>query len=500
MSIGFLTIPSILLNAPGSFAEFDSSQTGGGLVGAPHDCLVVGQMLSSGSAETGVIQEGIDSVDDGRQLFGRGSHASQLVEAFKANNPQARLYAIGLSDATSSAAATGAFNFDGNATETRELALYISGRRIAVAILNGDTAAVISAKVLEALNGADALIGFVTADDGSEVGPPAITGVSIQAGHFGSIGNQIQLGHSQNAGERVAAGVTITVVPMAGGAIDPSYTPAIAAIADAQYATIALGTSLPTPVGLFTALLSQRWEGMSDRDGHLFACAADSRANLSTAGQSFNTEQLTLVGVEKSAKCQTPWEECAAVAALNAAQVVVDPALHQRGVALDGYSGPRRGAAFTYDQRNQILGDGVSTLFTGPDGSLRIDRLVTTYKLNAQGYIDKAYQDLTVKRTLSFLRYSMLARVSSKFGRMKLKDDGDPIPPGQMIVNPSIIKGELIALFGEWEDAGLVDNANSFVASLQVVRNSSDRNRVDALLSPEIIRNLLVFAARIAFR
>lgn len=490
MSISFFTIP-LNLNAPGAFAEFDASGAVSGLAGAAHDSLVIGQMLT-GSATPGTLSA-VESVDEAAALFGRDSQVAQMCAAFKAANPAGNLYAIGLADAGSGVAATGKFMFSGTATESREMVLYVAGRRIAIPVAKGDTATAIETAALAAFNDLDSVAANVVGDAG--------TGVDLTAVNKGTIGNQIMLGHSCNAGERLPLGITVTITPMSGGQVDPSYAPAITAIADEQYATIATGLVSGTNIGLLTGLLSDRWEGTSSKDGHLFGAYADTRPNLTTLGNSFNSEQFTLLGLEPSAKLRAPWEVAAALAGLQAKQTVIDPALHMRGVQFPtGFSGPKRGESFTYSQRDTLLTDGVSTEFTGADGSLNIDRLITTWQTNSLGFIDKAYQDLTSKRTLSFLRYSLLARVSSKFGRVKIVSDTTTIPAGSNCVSPKIIEGEIIALFGEWQQAGLVENADQFVSELVVERDPSDPNRVNALIPPDLVNNLLSFAARIAFK
>ena len=102
--------------------------------------------------------------------------------------------------------------------------------------------------------------------------------------------------------------------------------------------------------------------------------------------------------------------------------------------------------------------------------------------------------------TLSYLRYSVRARISQKFPRYKLANDGTNYAPGQAIVTPKIVRAELIALFRDWEAAGLVENLDQFKNDLIVERNTTDVNRVDVLLPPDIINQFRVFAAQIQFR
>jgi phage tail sheath gpL-like len=112
---------------------------------------------------------------------------------------------------------------------------------------------------------------------------------------------------------------------------------------------------------------------------------------------------------------------------------------------------------------------------------------------------DTSYLDVPTLRTLAAIRYQVRARIAQKYSRCKLADDGTLFGPGQAIVTPSTIRLELIALFAEWEDAGLVQNAAQFSAGLQVVRNGTDVNRLDALIPPDLVNQFMVFAAQVQF-
>ena len=56
-----------------------------------------------------------------------------------------------------------------------------------------------------------------------------------------------------------------------------------------------------------------------------------------------------------------------------------------------------------------------------------------------------------------------------------------------------------MALFGTWEEKGLVEGIDRFKADLVVERNASDPNRLDFLLTPDLINQFIVGAAKIAF-
>ena len=63
-----------------------------------------------------------------------------------------------------------------------------------------------------------------------------------------------------------------------------------------------------------------------------------------------------------------------------------------------------------------------------------------------------------------------------------------------------MIANESLALFGEWERDGLVEDFKSFKENLRVVRDPNDRNRVNLQLTPNIANMLQTMAATFEFR
>jgi phage tail sheath gpL-like len=80
-----------------------------------------------------------------------------------------------------------------------------------------------------------------------------------------------------------------------------------------------------------------------------------------------------------------------------------------------------------------------------------------------------------------------------------LADDGTNFSPGQAVAMPSTIRTEIYALFAQWENEGLVEGWEQFKKDLLVERNANDVNRVDVLLSPDLMNQFRVFAGQIQF-
>lgn len=487
MNFAFNEIPLSVLT-PGIFAEFDSSRAVQGVSIQPHDSLVIGQKTSAGSATAGQVYL-VGSADEAIALFGAKSQLAQMCKAYKEVDSLTPLYAIGLADNGSGVPAAGSITVAGPATEAGEVLLYIGGRRVSVAVPSGMTAAEFETAALAALALQTDLPVTVAANAG--------TGVDLTAVNDGSQGNQILLGVCLGPGERAPSGLVFTVVPMASGATDTDYATAVTAMGEDQYHSVGLGCADNTNMGLVVTEMNSRMTAMRAIEGLAFQCTYDTAANLTTKGNAFNSPCLTILEGEKSGYERLPWEIAAQYAAMSALQAQIDPARSMQGKAfVNAYAAPR-GARYTRAQRNTLLSDGISTTKPSSDGRLTLERAITTYQTNALSIADTAYMDVYCVRTLFAIRYSVRARIGTKFGGWKLGDNGST---GANILTESILKGELKALFKDWMDLGWVENYDQFVEELVVQRDVSDPNRINVILPPDIINAFLVGAFQIQFK
>ncbi|MNL22928.1 Phage tail sheath protein [compost metagenome] len=91
-------------------------------------------------------------------------------------------------------------------------------------------------------------------------------------------------------------------------------------------------------------------------------------------------------------------------------------------------------------------------------------------------------------------------RITSKYGRHKLANDGTRFGAGQAIVTPSIIRNELIAAYSALERQGIVENMEAFQEHLIVERDAQNPNRVNILFPPDYVNQLRVVALLNQFR
>ncbi|HBJ0948005.1 TPA: phage tail protein, partial [Escherichia coli] len=113
---------------------------------------------------------------------------------------------------------------------------------------------------------------------------------------------------------------------------------------------------------------------------------------------------------------------------------------------------------------------------------------------------DNSYLDSETLHTSAYVLRKLKSVITSKYGRHKLASDGTRFGPGQAIVTPAVIKGELLATYRQLERAGIVENYALFKQYLVVERDASDPNRLNTLFPPDYVNQLRVFAVVNQFR
>lgn len=484
MTISFNQILATI-RTPGVFIEFDGSRAVQGLPSLPHVALIVAPRLSTGLVAAATPFR-IGSSAEAETKFGRHSIGSFMGKAFKAANPYTEVWGIGVADAGGGVAATGTFAITGPATAAGVFYAYIAGVRIPVTVTSSMTATQLG----------DALV-LAMADYELPVTAINTAGsVAFTARNKGTTGNKIDLRVNYNEGEALPTGIACVVTAMAAGATDGSISGAITAMADVQYHTVASAWDDDTNLDLFEAELLDRWGPMEQKEGHLFYGTKGSQGTMSTAGNLRNSFNSTLMGSGLSPTPTYVWG--AVAAAVDAFQCSVDPFRPRQTLLMKGCLPPAKADILTRSERDILLSDGVSTFTVDSGGNCLLERLITTYQTTAS-VADPTYMDIMTVRGLAALRYTQRVRIALRFPRHKLANDGTNFGPGQAIVTPSVIRSELLALFKQWEDAGWVENFEQFRDELIVERNSTDKNRVDVRMSPDLINAFMVYGSQIQF-
>lgn len=490
MSVSFNTIPSGI-RVPLFYAEMDNSAAATPTTQTAS--LLIGQMLEGGKAVAGTPVY-VSTPAMAKELFGRGSMIARMVEAYRKVDSFGQLVVIPVADG-SGTAATGKVTCTGTAAEAGTISLYIGSDRVQVAVTEKMTAE----------NAAKAIADAIALNKDLPVTAQASTGaVTLTAKNKGTLGNDIILAVNLRGainGEKNVMGLGVEIEKMSKGATDPDLSVAIDAMGDEQYDFIGMPYCEAATLDKLAEKMndtSGRWSPFQMIFGHVYSAKRGDVNTLTTFGKNRNCQHETVVGIEPSLPTHTA-EVLAAYVARTAVFISADPARPTQTGVLTGVMASPAGSRFVQNERQTLLENGIATLTTTV-GSVMIERAITTYQKNAYGDADASYLDSETLHTSAYVIRQMKSIITSKYGRHKLANDGTRFGAGQAIVTPSVIRGELIALYRRLELEGIVENADLFKKYLIVERNINNPNRLDVLFPPDYVNQLRIFAVLNQFR
>ncbi|MBH2890585.1 phage tail sheath subtilisin-like domain-containing protein [Serratia marcescens] len=489
MTVPFTRIPSNQ-RAPFFYAEFDNSMAN--TATAVQRTLLIGQMLSTATATPGIPQK-VSSESAVAGICGNGSMLHNMMAAYLANDISAEVWILPLSDGTTgTAAATGKLQVLTAAATTGVLSLYIAGMRVQLTVVSTDDKVAVAAAIAAAINGQSKLP--VTA----VVDTTATDTVNLTAKNKGAHGNSIDIRlNYQGAagGEETPQSMELKVTPMAGGAGAPSLTDPLGNLQDRAFDFIVNPYTDTTSLDAVKEFLSDatgRWSYAQQLYGHSFGALAGTYGSLSAAGEARNNQHETLLGINGSPTPAYLW--AAALTGAIAPSLRNDPGRPTQTLTISGVLAPPLESRFMLTERNNLLYSGISTFTVADDGSVQVEKTITTYQKNKFGDADDSYLNIETLYLLMFVTRFLRTQITSKFGRMKLANDGTRFAPGSAIVTPNVIRAELIAQYRTLEYNGYVQDAAAFAQTLLVERNSSNTKRIDVLWTGTLIDQLEIFA------
>lgn len=477
--------------------EIDPSQAGAAT--QPKFALIPDYRIAAGQA---VLNEPVAcaSLAEAKRLGGAGSPLARAFEAAFRIDRATPIYLLPVAPPSGGVAATGDIVVASAPTAAGTLALYVGGQKVAVGIGASDTTAQVATKINAAINAATDLP--VTSTVSSST-------VTMTCKWKGVTGNDIRAEDSilgPNGAEILPTGLALTYPAnnvLASGAGVPDWSMAIAALGEEPYEYVSLAHNDSNSLSVwgleygFTD--SGRWGWMRKTYGHIFTGKRDTYANLASWGPTMNYGVISAMAIE--VKSSTPiWEWVAAYTARAARALGNDPARPLQTLAFDGIRPAPKSARFSKTELNGLAQLGLAIQSTNPDGFPAILREQTLYQKNTQGQPDAAYELVTTLATLAEVFRRIMQSITSKFPRHKLANDGTRFGSGQAIVTPKIIKAEIVAIYRQLEEAGLVENFALFKDALIVQRNATDANRVDVLFPPDLVNQLRHLAVLGQFR
>ena len=414
-----------------------------------------------------------------------------MASLLLANNDYADAYFIAMEDPGAGTAAAATLVFAVGTSVAGTIYLTVAGVQIQVGVAASTTPETIATATAAAIN-ANLDLPVTAVVDGTDAKQ-----VNVTCRHKGTIGNSLDIRHSYFEGQDLPSGVTLTVTNFVGGTGEPDLLNAIAGLPDEQYHVVAFPYTDAALLTTMEAELLDRFGPTRMKQSVAFSVSNVAHGAVTSLGQSRNSHLLSIMSSYGS---PTPtWSWAAALAGVIAGAGAIDPARPFQGLNLVGLLAPLPEDRMLDTERNLLLYDGIATSRVAAGGMVVIERMITTYTKNALGVDDTAFLDVNSLLTVDRLRFELRVRFGLRYARSKLGEDGGGYGVGQKILTPKGARAEVIALFDEWLERGLVEGPDQFAADLIVERNALDPNRLDIHLSPNLMNGLRVVGAQISF-
>ncbi len=484
-----ISVPGVPSNVRVPFTYFgiDNSQAGFGQQNTR--ILVFGQKLAAGSALNDSIVQVFGNQD---ALFGVGSMLSNQVDKIYLNAPGAEVFAIPLTEVGASGVHTVTVT-GAPLTAPEIINILVGGKLYSTTGLSGDSNDDIASGLAAEIN--KDVKAYVVATTATNV-------VTLTAKNKGLVAGSIDVRAKYNRQRIDNKTVELTIAQSVSPVGNPSLAVALAGLADESFDWICN----PYLDGVNVAALSQelsdtagRWGPLQMLYGHAFGAVLDTPASLASFGDTLNDQHFSVLGFYGS---PTPaYEISAAVTAKAWLHLSTAPELSRplQTLELNGVLAPEVEDVFTKSTRQALYFDGIGSVTVSRDGKVRIDRLLTTYKTNDAGAPDSSYLDVQTMAQLQYFIRFMDARIKQRYPRHALRNDNEPVFPGQFTVRPRDIKNEMIAAAQEMANQNVIEDIAGFAERVVVQRSADDPNCIEMVLAPDLVNQFRIAKVLVQF-
>ena len=484
-NVSFNEVPDSI-RVPGIYIEIDPSHAVSGSPNMERRLLLIGQRLATGNVPAGTPVRLLSQAgDQAAAAFGRGSMLHGMAKAARKASAYVDLWAIALDDNAGGAQAACTVTLTGAPTANGVIALYIGGEAVNISVVAGDTVAALATRLAAA----------ITANADLPVTASAAAGVvTLTLRWKGETGNDldVRLGYY---GEQLPAGLTAVVSAVAGGTLNPVLTSTLDAIGGQQYYSIVCPYIDSVSLVALEAEMVERFGPMERLSGHVFNAKKGNHAALSTWGSGRNGPHFSTFPLYDMP--MSSWVAAAIWGTVIEFYGAQDPARPFRGLPLPGMLPPPEKSRFTRLERNLLLFDGISTFTVDQGGQVLIETVITNYQTNSFGLPDIALLRLETKWTVDLMRYRWNVAVARDYPRHKL---GDQSLPGQAIATETTVRATLVAEAESLARDGLLEDLAGFKRDLIVKRSTANPNRMNAVLTPNLVNQFDIFAASVQYR
>ena len=482
MSEAFTQIPGSW-NVPGAYTEVQYVPATPDL-GMPARILVIA--IQQGLTASSALYQDV-TADRVAALMGIGASAAICASALQAAAPGVPIDVLAVPPGSGAVKAQWTVTFASAATASGTQGIVVEGQLITFGVASGDSVATMAANFAATWNtGYQARTGLVLTGTNNGV----VTLTAVEASQFG---NDADIRVSPLSAYQVA-GVTVSVSNSTAGAGAPSIAQALATVSGIWYTGIATLLYDTANIQTLAAEGQRRYGAMVKQDARIWVAAKGAYGTLLALAGQINSKFVQILGAQNP---KWPLAACvgafAGVCELSLGQ---DPALQMRGVTLDALygMGPEAVDLFTDDERSVLLGSGISTFTVGADGTVALERVVTTCTTYDSGIPLGRPMDIKMTAVPSRVRYEWDSHVESTWPRAKLADDSSALASIPGVVTPRTLLASWVAQNKGFEARGWLQDVDTLAPQASFAIDVNDPNRVNATLPIRPIGALIVDA------
>jgi phage tail sheath gpL-like len=464
---------SEIIRKPGSYTEITVGPSGG-LPSKRQELLIIAPRLDSGRVAA-IMPTQVFSASQAAEAWGAGSVMHRMALAAFRQYGQVMLTGCAVDDAAAGVAASASVTFDGTATATGSVSIWIGTDRVTVRVEKDSTADQVAARIASEIKMnfpaapvyASALIGGET--------------VTLTAKNKGTTGNH--LGQKGRPAVSVdVAGITATATAYTGGANDPDIRDALAAVAGQRYHLIAIPWTTQETAAALSEHLTEVSNEINQLGGRGVMFIDGTHAEAYSFAQTINDKRM-MVGWIYGAK-RPQFENAAAFAAMQAA--VDAPWRATNNVELIGCDAPPIPDRANWNEINGLLWQGIAAFNVGDAGRVQCVRAISTYIKNDSGAEDDTFLDSFKIATADYVRDAVRVRHLSDFPNKILRDnhvDGEP----SGVVTPADVRDTNLDVCRRIEREGGLNNVNFFADGFTSVRDPNVPGRVNSVIPIDIV-------------
>jgi phage tail sheath gpL-like len=478
--VNFTGIPTTT-KKPGKYFEFNYTMASRALATNDQKLVIIGQRTTASTAVESLTPIDVFSSSDVAAYFGHGSQVHRMADAAMKANGYLQLSVVAIDDDDAGVAARSALLLEGTATSSGQVSINIGGTTVAVAVNSGAQAPDVMDDLLTAIN-ANRDLPVIASMNAVATGGTTVEEIKVTAKNKGLAANEIGL-----SVDITAAGITVSSAPaetwdkLSGGDGDPAIDGALAAIFSAGHTMLIVPYSTNAALGSLTKHLDSV-SGPLEQRGAIGV--AGWNGTLSTGTKLTNAVNVARLTTGWHNGSMMPNGEIAAIyAAVIASED--DPARPLNTLTLPGLDITAQQNWPGRTEQENALANGL-TPFEVVGNTVQIVRAISTYVKNAEGVVDRALMDITIIRSLDYVRLACRTRISQRFPREKLTD-----------AKLLRIRSELLDVLYVLEGLEIVENVDAYKDQLTVVRNAQDDTRADATIPAPVVRGLHIFAGLI---